>query len=92
MYSSNPKIALEQVVVMYRNWIEANLSKCSSPFKGIGKRKHLVSVSKPSTTNSYYYHYLRLIASNAGRIFYSSSFVDLSTHRANFVKHQAIDF
>ena len=40
---------MEQVVVMYRNWIEANLSKCEAPFKGIAKRKHLVSCQQKKT-------------------------------------------
>ena len=42
-YSSNPKIALEQVVSTYKNWIEANLGGCEAPYKGIKQRKHLVS-------------------------------------------------
>ena len=45
-FSSNPKIALEQVVGTYRSWIEANLGRCEAPYKGIKQRKHLVSVQR----------------------------------------------
>ena len=43
-FSQNPKVAMDQVVDMYTDWIKANLGNCETPWKGVENRGHLVSI------------------------------------------------
>ena len=47
-FSVNPKVALDQVLNSYEEWISLNLNDCEAPWKGTNKRNHLVSFLCPS--------------------------------------------